>query len=296
MRILIITQFFDPEFGAASARLTGLSKELAALGHTVSVITCYPNYPFGKIYSDWKKHPVSLIHDIRVTRVWSYVRPGNSAPYRIINFITFFLFATVNGLKLREKFDVVLSSSPPLIAGLGGVILAKRMGIPHVFDVRDIWPDVAVESGEFSPSSILVKLASTLAQFIYNNSTSITVVTKEKQMRFLQKGYNLMNIHLVENGIDPAIIHNAPRIDLYREFSVNRKRIIAIYAGLLGVAQGVIHLVRIMNTAALQNNVHLLVVGEGSQKKEILEYVREHKLENVTVLDAVGKEKAIGFI
>jgi glycosyltransferase involved in cell wall biosynthesis len=158
MKILFLTQFFSPETGAASKRVYGLARQLVKLGHEVHVVTGMPNYPSGRIKDEYKKKIFCFekIDGINVSRYYVYVSKKRNTLNRMLNYFSLVLSSLFFLLKRRE-IDIIITSSPPLFLGLTGVIMSKIKKIPHVFDIRDIWPEVAVEIGELKEGSKVYK-------------------------------------------------------------------------------------------------------------------------------------------
>src|SRR3990167_269548 len=106
MHILFVTQYFSPEIGAASERLTGLAFNLSKLGYKVTVITGFPNYPFGMVYPDYKKK--LFMHEeiagVRVIRVWLYTTKKTGAVARLLNYLSFMFSSILAGI-LTKRAD-----------------------------------------------------------------------------------------------------------------------------------------------------------------------------------------------
>ncbi|MBU0528982.1 glycosyltransferase family 4 protein [bacterium] len=291
VRILFLSHFYPPEMGGAAARISGLAKWLVKFGHDVTVITGYPNYPTGKIYPEYKnkKNKIEFIDGVKILR--SKVLPASyqSVLVRLLNYFTLFFTALWNGVRKRNNFDIIVASSPPLTIGILGLILSKIYKIPWIFDIRDIWPDVAVEAGMLRENGIVHKLSKKLANYLYKQATHITPVTERKLTKIRKYDIPISKISVVPNGVDFDLINGAEQKDWRSELRLENKFVLS-YAGLIGIAQGV----NIIIETAIQlkdiDDVHFLIVGEGIEKQKLQNSVKSLELNNITFLPSQPKE------
>ncbi|MBE9561815.1 MAG: glycosyltransferase WbuB, partial [Proteobacteria bacterium] len=125
MRFLILSQYFPPETGAPQTRLASMVRELLRLGHTVEVITAMPNYPTGKIFSNYQRKFYQLDdwEGVKVHRIWMYAASGAGIK-RLLNYLSF-TFTAIWGLRKAQKPDYLFIESPPLFLGITGYIAAS---------------------------------------------------------------------------------------------------------------------------------------------------------------------------
>src|SRR5262249_25273309 len=162
MKILYISQNFLPEMGAAPARVSGLGRVWAREGHEVTVLTGFPNHPTGKVPKEYRKKLWRLgmgddRDGITVQRTWLFPRPHRKAWERMLLFTSFAISAALRGLFL-PKPDVVIATSPQLLVGLSGLIIAKWKRVPYIFEVRDLWPESLEAVGASKRKSILTRV------------------------------------------------------------------------------------------------------------------------------------------
>ncbi len=290
-RILFLSHFYPPEMGGAASRISGLAKWLAKFGHEVTVITGYPNYPTGKIYPEYQNKKVNeeIVDGVKVMRVKVFASSYQSVIIRLVNYFTLFISAFWRGISKKNNYDIIIASSPPLTIGILGLFLSKIHKIPWIFDIRDIWPDVAVEAGMLKKNGLMHRLSARLANYLYKHATHITPVTDGKLVKIEKSGNPRNKISLVSNGVDFDLIDNSYKINWRSKLNLQDKFLI-VYAGLIGIAQGVN--VIIESAIRLRNNskIHFLIVGEGVQKQKLLNRVNTLGLENITFLPNQPKE------
>ncbi len=159
MKILYISQYFPPEIAAPAARVSELSRNWAASGHQVTVLTGFPNHPTGLVHPEYRKRLRRLIfreqaEGVRIIRSWLWPRPNRKAFGRMLSFVSFSVSAAIAGLFLSRP-DVAIATSPQLLVGLSGWWLARAKRVPFVFEVRDLWPEPLSAVGMGDDHSIL---------------------------------------------------------------------------------------------------------------------------------------------
>ncbi len=283
--ILILAHFYPPEMGGAAARLSGLASCMVKSGNDVTVVTGIPNYPNGRIYNGYRKRFVQKerLDGVSIYRTWVYFSPLKSSLHRIMNYISFMVTSIITGLKLKEQFDIVIVSSPPLFIGLSGLILSKIWHIPWIFDIRDIWPDIAVEAGEFKATAPIVRIGRLITKLIYNTADHLTPVTTSKCDKIIGQGINGNKITMISNGIDMNFINSEDSFDWRRDLGLKQKYIF-IYAGLIGIAQGLDIIIDVADQLRESEQIHFLIVGDGVQKNHLVDRTCQLALSNITFL------------
>jgi len=292
LKILFLAHFYPPEMGGAAARLSGLARCMVKFGHAVTVVTGIPNYPGGRIYKGYRKRFVhkERLDGVSIFRTWVYFTPLKSSLHRIMNYISFMVFSIIVGIKLKKQFDIVIVSSPPLFIGLSGLFLSKIWHIPWIFDIRDIWPDIAVEAGEFNINASIVKIGRMITKLIYNTADHLTPVTISKCEKISGQGIEGNKITMISNGIDMNFINSRDSINWRKELGLENKYIF-IYAGLIGIAQGLDIIIDTANQLSELEQIHFLIVGDGIQKIQLVERTRQLELSNITFLGSQKRDK-----
>lgn len=291
MRILMLAHFYPPEMGGAGARLHGLARWLTQYGHDVTVITGFPNYPTGIIPEQYrgKAWTREELDGVEVIRTWVYASPKRGGFHRLANYLSFVVSSALVGAFATKQFDVVLASSPPLFIGIAGLFLARLRRAPLVFDVRDIWPELAVEAGEFKATSPMVVWGERLEKFLYQQASQITVVTRRKERKLLDKGVPAHKLNIVSNGVDLDVLQPRYLEDWRQKLNLENK-FVAVYAGLLGIFQGVDVIVNAAKLLRDHSNIHFVIVGDGVKRAELEAEASTHGLTNVTFVPPQPRE------
>lgn len=281
MRILILTQFYPPEFGAAAIRLSRLARLLAVDGHSVTVLTGMPNYPEGLIREGYRGKVFSreVLDGVEVERVWVYASPSKGTNARLLNQFSFMVLAALRGAFLRRA-DVILVESHPLFVCLTGGWLRRTKRAPMVLNVSDLWPESAVATGALRADSTLVRMATRVERWAYHDAAQIVGMT-EGVLEGIRTALT-----------DPArssLIKNAVDLDAFRPGQALLRAEGRAHFG-LGERFTVVHIGNMSLTYDFRTMIEaavglpemcFLFVGGGSQEQVVKSWVAERGLENV---------------
>lgn len=297
MKILYITQYFNPEIGATSNRAYANAKYLSKKGHKVVVLTEMPNHPRGIMFPGYRRKLFvkEKLNGFDVVRVWVYATPNKNFMTRLLFYLSFTFLGTIYGILNWKNFDAIYATSPPLFVGLIGIFLKKLFPkTKFLFEVRDLWPDFAVALNELHNKKF-IKLSQHLERKCYTLADKIVAVTKYFKDEIVKKGIISTKIDVVPNGTD---------IDRWRKIQSKKPgdilgckdRFIVVYAGNLGIAQGLEAIIYAANEFKNQNDILFLFVGDGPIKKQLVQLTNSLKLNNVTFLPSVPSKKICEYL
>ena len=290
--------------GAPAARASELARHWVEAGHEVSVLTGFPNHPTGVVPPEWRDRLRRMIYQekadgVNVFRTWLWPLPNRKAHERMRNYASFCVSAALRGMA-PPRPDVIIASSPQLLVGLSGWWLHFARHVPFVFEVRDLWPESLTAVGVGDENTLLHHALVTVADFLYQRSDHIVVVTpafKEHLMRRWRVPAE--KISVVENGVETGLFAPASstaNTALRRELGADGKFLVC-YIGTMGMAHGLETLLDAAAQLQGQNsNAHFLLVGEGAEKERIKASAQSRGLANVTFLDQQPREKIPAFI
>ncbi len=198
---------------------------------------------------------------------------------RMLNGISFGVSSFIVALGLG-KADIVITTSPPALISPFGWVIAKCKGAKLVYDVRDIWPDVAWEMGSFSKDSVYGKVFSWIRDFMLWHADLTTTVSSGKVEKLL--GYHPRGEVLeIANGFDTHFLENQDMPEIVEEFRLN-EIFTCVYVGNLGLAQGLEQLLYVAQKAKEERlSVQFLLFGNGVAEKDLKQYTRQQDLDNV---------------
>jgi len=296
MKILLLTQYFPPEFGAAAARNSEHAQYWAEAGHHVDVCTAIPNYPAGIIPEAYRgRFYVPEQRDgYTIHRSWIYATPNRVVWRRALASLSFMVSALVCGVFRCQRPDVVIASSGPFFVGPLGYLLSVFKRAPLVFEVRDILPQQAVDVGMIR-NPVLVKILYAIEAFLYRRARAVVTVAEASRRALVDRGFDARKLFTIENGIRedlfvPADTANAVR----REFGWEG-RFVAMYIGAHGVSQGLQTLVETAERVQDLEDVLFVFVGDGADKPKLVAWTDAHHLPNVQFLPLQPKERMPEF-
>ena len=277
MRILIITQYYWPE----NFRINEVSEELIKLGHKVYILTGYPNYPKGEIYSEFKKNykKFSKYKGAVIIRVPILPRKANNLNLAL-NYISFLLSSIFVGyFKLKGKeFDLIFTCQlSPVTIGITSAFFAKIRKIPQVFWVQDLWPDTLVALNIMT-KNWQINLFKNLVNWIYSRCDLI-LAQSENILKEIKKYSSVKNnIYYFptwgESDLFLKIAPPAPEIKPKDIFTI-------LFAGNIGEAQDFPNLINAVQDMIVNNviNFRIILIGDGSKKEWLKEEVKKLNIE-----------------
>ena len=286
LRFLLLCEHYYPHVDACAKRMRVISEELMKSGHDVVILaseTSLAEAPANYVVPDY----VHFFTTFKMTEKTVIKRLRNNWSEKT---------GSESIAKELGEFDVVVVSSPPLMLALSGISIAKSAGAKLVFDVRDIWPDVAYEMGSFDEKSIYGRVFTIIANRAYRNAFLITTVSKSKaaKLRSKLKPGDAAKVRLVPNGLDLAFFNVRERPDLVRHFHLDDDPP-CVYIGNLGLAQG---LTTLLNIAKQRPNTRFLLFGSGAEQKKLSEEIKRLGLLNAKLcgrIDARGVRTLLNY-
>jgi len=284
MRILYLSQYFPPEIGATQTRAYEMARNLVRLGHQVTVLAEVPNHPTGIIPPAYrgKLYERAVMDGVDVLRVWVKTAPQKTFATRMLLYLTYMVNGALAGSLLAPgRFDLVYATSPPLFVGAAALALSRLRRAPMVFEVRDLWPESAVQLGELN-NTRAIRLATHLEEACYRRARHIVVVTKGIRARLLERGYPAEKITLIPNGANTDIYTpQPPNLELRRSWGIGPERFVVLYAGLHGLAHGLETALLAAEELRGHPEILFLFVGDGPQKAALVEQAGRMGLPNV---------------
>lgn len=296
MRILFLTDNFPPELNAPATRTYEHCREWVRKGHQVTVITCAPNFPQGKVFPGYRNRIIQkeYIDGIRVIRVWTYIVPNKGFFKRTLDYISFSITSFLAGLFV--KTDIIVATSPQFFTALAGRTLSFWKRRPWVMEVRDLWPESIKTVGLIQKDNFFIRYFEWQEMRCYRSAHQIVVVTDSFKQRLIERGIPAEKIHVIKNGVNKTLFTPKPKDKtLLEELGLKDKRIIG-YIGTHGLAHKLDFILHCAKALERKGNYHFLLIGDGATKDELLHLKEELRCTNVTMLPPVPKEQVSRYI
>jgi glycosyltransferase involved in cell wall biosynthesis len=297
MHILFLTDNFPPEVNAPASRTFEHTREWVRSGHQVTVITCSPNFPKGKVFEGyrnwlWQSEKMDGIH---VIRVWSYITANEGFFRRILDYVSFMISALMAAPFVR-KVDLVIGTSPQFFTACAAYFVSRMKGIPFVFELRDLWPESIKAVGAMG-DSLVFGVLERIEMFLYSKADTIVSVTHSFKRKLIERGIGGDKIHVVTNGVDLSRFTPIKRdAVLAEELGVNDCFVVG-YIGTHGLAHG---LETLLDAAQLfleqgRNDLYFLFLGDGARKAALKANAERRGLVNVFFIDSVPKNEVMRY-
>lgn len=296
MRVALLCHYFHPEIGAPSARLMALAKDLTALGHEVTAVTCFPNHPTGVIPESYRGRWAAReeLHGITVLRNWVYATPNRGMLKKTLGHLSFMLSSVILGGPRLGKIDALVVSSPTFFSVISAWVLSIFKRIPFVFEVRDLWPAIFIDLGVLR-NRLLIWILETLEMFLYRRSAAVVTVTESFRRILLDRGLAPDKVHTITNGVDLADFSPGEAPDALRRELGLGGRFVVLYIGAHGISHALEAILRAARALEGPEGPLFLFVGEGAEKPALVQRAKEWGLGNVRFLDGQPRERVLDF-
>ena len=305
MRILLIHQYFLEKGEGGGSRFNEMSKSWSEQGHEITVLAGMVHYNTGKKPKKYKGK--FTYKDLMFYKNVDVIRCHVSESYNI-NFIGrlwayfSFVFSSIYAglFKTKGKFDLIIVTSPPLFVGITGYLLSRINRIPYVFEIRDLWPESAIDTGVLK-NKLIIKFAFWFEGFIYKRAQLINVLTPAFRDKLIRvKNVPKEKVILIPNAADFSLAEKIQKdssfnaLKFKKELGLENKFVIT-YVGAHGVAN---HLIQLIDAAEkLQNtNIVFQLIGSGMRKEFLQKEVIKRSLSNVIFRESVPKSEVFKYI
>lgn len=285
MRILIHADEYYPTCAACAYRMKVFSDAFAAAGNQVTVIASATNRDNGEIGSCAER--IIFAPAIKMKKKTTMMRMLNNLS---------FAFTSVFAAMKAGKADVVITTSPPPLVSMSGWLIARMKGAKLVYDVRDIWPDVALEMNSFTEDSFFCKVFRKITGFMYRHADLVTTVSPGKVEKIRGKLPEEMRskVVMVGNGFDETVLDNEVDETVVKQFGLD-ERFTVVYIGNIGLAQGLGSVLDLAKNTK-HRDVQFLLFGSGAEKDALEKRAREEGLDNVRFCGVLPHEKVVSVL
>jgi glycosyltransferase involved in cell wall biosynthesis len=296
MKVLFLTDNFPPEVNAPANRTYEHCREWVSSGVKVTVITCAPNFPKGEIYPGYKNKIIQKeeIDGIKIIRVWSYITANEGLVKRILDYISYAFMAFWAGLFV--KTDLIIATSPQFFTAVSGWSLAFFKRKKWVMEVRDLWPESIVAVGAMEKNTF-IKFFEWLEKRLYLSANHIVVVTDTFKEKIASRGIPKEKISIFKNGANFEIFQPGDKTSSLIEKHKLEGKFIFSYIGTHGMAHGLDFILDCLGDVYKSHpELFFLFIGDGAEKKKLVQKADELKLQNILFLDSVPKHEVVDYL
>lgn len=298
MHILFLTDNFPPEVNAPASRTFEHCSEWVRAGHEVTVITCAPNFPRGKVFGGYRNRlwQRETMEGIQVIRVWSYISANEGFTKRTLDYMSYMVTAIVAAPYVR-RLDVVVGTSPQFFTVCAAWVVSAMKRVPFIFELRDLWPESIKAVGAMKEGRTLEALER-LEMFLYRKASQIVSVTRSFKEILTRRGIEPDKISVVTNGIDLSRFKHLPKDpELVEKYDLEG-RFVTGYIGTHGMAHALETVLEAAQRIAQTDNgdrFRFILLGDGAKKASLRARAAEMELENVIFIDSVPKQEVVRY-
>jgi glycosyltransferase involved in cell wall biosynthesis len=290
MLTILIHQAFVSNDEPGGTRHYELGRRLVASGQSFTVVASDVSYQTGeRVVPHARLMTESSEDGIRILRAYTYSALHKSYFSRVISFLTFMMTSVVAGAS-AGKPDLVMGTTPPIFQAISAWVLSILRRRPFLLEVRDLWPEFAIDIGLLK-NPMLIRLARWLEDFLYSRADHLLVNSPAYRDYLIQKGIDPQKISFIPNGVDPDMFDPSLRAERFRRQYELDGKFVATYSGAIGMANDIDALLRSAEALKDRRDIHILVVGDGKERRRLESEAKKLGLKNITFAGSFPKSQ-----
>lgn len=291
MRILFLSHYFPPEVNAPATRTFEHCREWAAMGHDVTVVSCVPHHPMGKVFPGYRNcfYQSEIREGVKAIKVLTYVTANEGFLKRTFNYV-FYMFMVIVIAPFLPRCDVVISTSPQFFNGLAGYFVSKIKRCPWVLEIRDLWPESIVAVGALR-NPVAIRLLEAVEGFVYRKATHVVPVTQPFADHIARQTGRTEGVTVIPNGVDFNLFSGEPADAAYARQRGLEGKFVAAYVGTHGMAHGLDTLLDAAERLRDRPEILILMAGDGAERQRLEGEIKLRRLGNVRMLGQLPKEE-----
>ena len=288
MQVLIVSQYYLPEPAKISV---DVANEISGRGHTVRVLTAYPNYPMGRIYPGYRQRwrSIESHQGVELLRVPLFIDHSQSTIRRILNYATFAL-TSASARKFARHADVIYVYATQMTPALGPWLWRMSGGAPYVLHVQDLWPD-SITGSSLSGGGPLTRLIERVLNpwitRVYRRASAVIGIAPTMVETLIERGVPAERAELIYNWGPEEAYRNCDA-EVHRAAKSIHTHL--VYAGNIGDMQDLDTVIRAA-VATEDEGILLTVIGEGVAKQRLIDLSHELGASNIVFRDAVSSDQ-----
>lgn len=292
MNILFINAYFYPEIIAFSHLEQDIMEGLVKAGHRITVVCPVPSRGISdETARKYKTIKNENINGVRIHR-YSAPREGRNPAVRAFRYFWCNLRGNMLGKKHRDA-DVIFAVSTPPTQGLFAGKLAKKLGIPLVYSVQDIFPDSLVTAGMSGKNSLLYKFGRHIENKTYARCKKIIVLSPGAEQNLQKKGAEPSKLVTIGNWIDSDSVRPVSKADnkLFDEFGLDKRKSTVVYAGNLGASQGAEVILQAAKLLEKRGDISFVIFGSGAEYEQTERCITQNNINNISIYPLLPKDR-----
>ncbi len=283
LKILFVSMHCRPE--PCDTRTSQLARAMAERGHEATILTSFPNYPFGKTYPGYRQRLVQRerTEGVEIVRVPMIPDHSKSKLRRALSYLSFGFSAAILGALFTKRPDVIWIHHPPLTTGVAGWFLARLKRVPYIYEIHDLWPESLTSTG-MVPEGRLTETIRRVCDRLHRRAHRVVVTSSGMKRHLAAQGLPAERIDAVPQWADESIFKpTEPLPEVARSYGLTG-RFNIVYGGNIGVAQNLDAVVEAARRLKELPDVQFVMVGAGLDLARLREVVESEGLANIRFL------------
>ncbi len=282
LNIHYVSHYFPPEVNAPAIRVSELARQWKKKGHSVTVLTGFPNHPSGVIPDKYlgRIYQREDFNGIDVHRSYVYAAPNKGFVKRIANYLSFMVSSVVCSSWRSGPADVVIGTSPQFFVAVSAWFISVLKRAPFVFEVRDLWPEEIVAVGAIK-NRFVIGVLEAIEMFLYRRAGMIIAVAQGTVDILISRGIPKEKIALIPNGVSLERFTEADGTNVRKRFNLNGEFLVS-YIGTHGMAHRLETVIDAAECLKDNKKIRFMMVGDGAEKTKLVARAKQKGLENIT--------------
>lgn len=269
-----------------------LCERLITYGHRVTVVTAFPHYERFQVANEYRGKLMEhgWHKGMEVIRLYVYANSKKEQMInRLLSYLSFNFLATMTNILIDTSYDVILCTNGSFFTGVTAHLIGGPKGVPFIYNVQDLYPDVPVKAGQLRNKQAIAVL-NRIERFMYKKASHVTVISPSLHRNLLGKGVSREKLSVIPNFVDTSFIRPLPKKN---EFSVKHNltdKFVIAHAGNIGYVYDLEALLDAAKLLIEKKDILFLIIGEGVAKRDLVKKAQKLNLSNVRFLPFQPKE------
>jgi glycosyltransferase involved in cell wall biosynthesis len=282
LNIHYVSHYFPPEVNAPAIRVSEMAKHWKRMGHSVTVLTGFPNHPTGVIPDEYRRRvsQKEQFEGIDIHRSYIYAAPNKGFIKRIANYLSFMFSSVLCSSWKSGPADVVIGTSPQFFVAVSAWIISLSKRAKFVFEVRDLWPEEIVAVGAIK-NRLIIGTLEAIEMFLYRRASLIVAVAQGTVDTLVKRGIPKEKIALIPNGVSLERFDESDGKQVRDKFNLNGEFLVS-YIGTHGMAHRLETVIDAAECLKDNKKIRFMMVGDGAEKAKLMDRAKRKQLDNIT--------------
>jgi colanic acid biosynthesis glycosyl transferase WcaI len=271
MRILLLINQFPPDVNTTGRMMSQLCEDLQDYGHDITVITAFPHYAQFRVWDEYRGKLAQLDHynGMKVLRLALFASgQKQNMLHRLANYLSFNMLATIANLIWRQSYDIVLCPNGSFFTGVSAYLSGWFTGVPFVYNVQDLYPEVPAQAGQLNNSGS-VAILKQIARFMYHTAAHVAVITPSFREYIIAQGVPAQKVSVIPNFVNADFIRPLPKDNAFSQQQHLTDKFVVAYAGNVGYVYDLETMLEAAARLTHYDDILFLIVGDGVAKPDL---------------------------